>query len=166
MYYFMSGYTAKIPGTERGIVEPTLIFSACFGSPFMPRAIIEYAQMLKEKIEEQDIPVYLINTGWTGGKYGTGRRISLRYTRRMVEAAVEGELDSVEYIKDPKFGFMIPEVVEGVPTNLLFPDKCWENQVDYNETVNSLIDKFKDNFHKFEHLSGVEDILKGEPKGV
>ncbi len=166
MYYFMSGYTAKIPGTERGIVEPTLIFSACFGSPFMPRAIIEYAQMLKEKIESQDIPVYLINTGWTGGKYGTGDRISLKYTRRMVEAAVEGELDSTTYIKDPKFGFLIPEAVEGVPNDLLFPDKCWKDQVAYNETVNGLIEEFKDNFHKFEHLDGIEDILKGEPKGV
>ena len=164
MYYFMSGYTSKIPGTERGIVEPTLIFSECFGAPFMPRAAIEYAEMLRDKVSVQDIPVFLINTGWYGGKYGTGERISLKYTRRMVEAAVEGELDSVKFVEDDKFGFMIPEAIEGVPTDLLYPERSWDNLELYNETVDSLIVQFKDNFKKFEHLDGIEVIKQGQPK--
>jgi len=165
MYYFMSGYTSKIPGTERGVVEPILVFSECFGAPFMPRAAIEYAEMLKKKITERDIPVYLINTGWFGGKYGTGSRIKLKYTRRMVEAAVEGELDNTEFVVDDKFGLSIPTFVEGVPQDLLYPERNWEDLEEYHSTVNGLIEQFKMNFKKFSHLEGIESILKGQPKG-
>jgi len=163
MYYFMSGYTSKIPGTERGIVEPVAVFSECFGSPFMPRAAIEYARMLNKNINEKDIPVFLINTGWVGGKYGTGKRISLRHTRRMIEAAVEGELDNIEFFTDDKFGLSIPTNVDGVPPNLLHPERNWDDLATYTETVDGLVDKFKNNFKKFSHLEGIELILKGQP---
>ncbi|XMB86513.1 phosphoenolpyruvate carboxykinase (ATP) [Mycoplasmatota bacterium WC44] len=165
MYYFMSGYTSKIPGTERGVVEPVTVFSECFGAPFMPRAAIEYATMLKDKIEEHDIPVFLINTGWFGGKYGTGDRIKLKYTRRMVEAAINGELDSVVFSSDNEFGLSIPVEVKDVPTELLNPGKMWNDQSLYKETVDSLIVQFKENFKKFSHLEGIESVIeKGQPK--
>lgn len=166
MYYFLSGYTSKIPGTERGIEEPKMIFSECFGSPFMPRAAIEYAEMLRDKITAQDIPVYLVNTGWYGGKYGTGSRISLKHTRRMVEAAVEGELDNAEFVVDNKFGVQIPTSIEGVPTELLFPEQSWDDKSAYTETVDSLVELFKSNFERFAHLDGAEEIIKGQPKGA
>ncbi|QVK21351.1 phosphoenolpyruvate carboxykinase (ATP) [Mycoplasmatota bacterium] len=165
MYYFMSGYTSKIPGTERGVAEPITVFSECFGAPFMPRAAIEYATMLRNKIEEYDIPVYLINTGWYGGKYGTGKRIKLKYTRRMVDAAINGELSDIEFTSDNEFNLAVPIYIEGVPTDLLTPEKMWVNNVEYKDTVNGLIKQFKSNFSKFEDLDGINDVItKGQPR--
>jgi len=164
MYYFMSGYTSKIPGTERGVTEPKAVFSECFGAPFMPRSAIEYAKMLKEKIDKHNIPVYLINTGWCAGVYGIGERIKLKYTRRMVDAAINGELNESDFSTDNRFNLEVPIKVEGVPTDLLTPEKMWTSINDFKDTVEGLIKKFKSNFSKFENLDGIDDIInKGQP---
>jgi len=150
IYYFMSGYTSKIPGTERGVAEPIAVFSECFGAPFMPRAAIEYANMLNDKVTKYNIPVFLINTGWYGGKYGIGKRINLKYTRRMVEAAINGELENVKFDVNNEFGLASPESIEGVPTDLLTPSMMWSDKEEYEQTVVDLRNKFKVNFEKFE----------------
>lgn len=151
MYYFISGYTAKIAGTETGINEPIPVFSACFGAPFMMRHPAEYAKMLGERIEEHNVNVYLINTGWSGGSYGDGKRIKLRYTRSMIRAALDGRLDEVKFVKEPYFGLSIPTVIPrtDIPEDILLPEKAWTDKSSYRETAKKLIEEFNKNFEQF-----------------
>lgn len=162
MYHFLSGYTSKLAGTERGITSPQATFSTCFGSPFLPLAATRYAEMLGEKIDEHNANVYLVNTGWTGGEYGTGTRMKLSYTRSMVQAALEGELNHVETITDPIFGLEIPLHVPGVPDDVLQPNRTWENQEAYESKAKELAGKFKSNFTKFNNVQA-EIVEKGGP---
>ncbi len=158
MYHFLSGYTAKVAGTERGITEPKVTFSACFGAPFMPLHPGTYAKMLGEKLERHGARVWLLNTGWTGGPYGTGSRIKLSFTRRMVHAALAGELEGAATRLDPIFGLAVPERIEGVPDKLLRPRDTWQNPTDYDAQAAQLADLFVENFEKFE--GGVSEAIK------
>ncbi|MBW8878674.1 MAG: phosphoenolpyruvate carboxykinase (ATP) [Acidobacteria bacterium] len=158
MYHFLSGYTAKVAGTERGITEPKVTFSTCFGSPFLPLHPGVYAEMLGEKLKRHGARVWLLNTGWTGGPYGVGQRIKLGFTRRMVTAALSGELDGVETWTDPIFGLNVPVKVEGVPDKLLRPRETWQSPADYDAQATKLADMFADNFKKYE--SGVTEEVK------
>ncbi|HTG32588.1 MAG TPA: phosphoenolpyruvate carboxykinase (ATP) [Thermoanaerobaculia bacterium] len=158
MYHFLSGYTAKVAGTERGVTEPKVTFSTCFGSPFLPLHPGVYAKMLGEKLAEHGVRVWLLNTGWTGGPYGVGQRIKLGFTRRMVTAALTGELDNVETWTDPIFGLDVPTRIEGVPEKLLHPRETWQSLTDYDAQATRLADMFADNFKKYE--SGVDEAVK------
>ena len=149
MYHFISGYTAKVAGTERGVTEPTATFSACFGAPFLPMAPTYYAKMLGEKIAQHGARVWLVNTGWTGGPYGVGSRMKIAYTRAMVTAALEGKLDSVEFTPDPIFGVGIPASVPGVPSEVLNPRNTWADKDAYDAKARHLAGQFKANFEKF-----------------
>ncbi len=150
MYHFLSGYTAKVAGTERGVTEPKVTFSTCFGSPFLPLHPGVYAKMLGEKLKQHGAKVWLLNTGWTGGPYGVGHRIKLGFTRRMVTAALSGELDGAKTWTDPIFGLHVPEKVEGVPDKLLRPRETWQNPADYDAQATKLADMFAENFKKYE----------------
>ncbi|OLS35825.1 phosphoenolpyruvate carboxykinase (ATP) [Bacillus sp. MRMR6] len=162
MYHFLSGYTSKLAGTERGVSSPEATFSTCFGAPFLPLPATRYAEMLGEKILEHSANVYLVNTGWTGGEYGIGSRMKLSYTRAMVQAALEGELNHVETVKDEIFGLNIPLHIAGVPDEVLQPSKTWRDQQAYKKKAKELAEKFKNNFTKFTNVS--EDIIrKGGP---
>ncbi|UOE54766.1 phosphoenolpyruvate carboxykinase (ATP) [Cytobacillus oceanisediminis] len=162
MYHFLSGYTSKLAGTERGITSPQATFSTCFGSPFLPLPANRYAEMLGEKIDEHNAKVFLVNTGWTGGEYGVGERMKLAYTRAMVEAALEGELHNVETVKDEIFGLEIPQHVTGVPDEVLQPNKTWADQAAYEAKAKELAAKFRENFKKFTSVSS-EIEEKGGP---
>ena len=153
MYHFLSGYTSKLAGTERGITAPEATFSTCFGSPFLPLEATRYANMLGQKIDEHGVQVFLVNTGWTGGEYGVGNRMKLKYTRAMVQAAIEGDLDYIETVKDEIFGLNIPIHVPGVPDDVLKPHLTWNSKEAYNVKANELASKFKNNFKKFTHVS-------------
>jgi len=146
MYHFLSGYTAKVAGTERGITEPKATFSACFGAPFLPRPPSEYARMLGGLLEKHGAQAWLVNTGWGGGGFGVGKRIELAYTRAMVRAAVAGELKEMSTQVDSVFGLDIPVNVEGVPSRVLNPADAWENRSDYDSAAVRLADMFKKNF--------------------
>jgi phosphoenolpyruvate carboxykinase (ATP) len=151
MYYFISGYTAKIAGTETGINEPVPVFSACFGAPFMMRHPAEYAAMLGERIEKHNANVFLVNTGWSGGPYGIGKRIKLHYTREMIRAALDGRLNYVDFVEEPYFGFKVPVEIpqSDVPSNILLPEKTWTSREEYQQTAKELISEFHENFKKF-----------------
>ncbi|MBM7692970.1 phosphoenolpyruvate carboxykinase (ATP) [Peribacillus deserti] len=153
MYHFLSGYTSKLAGTERGITSPQATFSTCFGSPFLPLPAQRYAEMLGQKIDEHNAKVFLVNTGWTGGEYGVGSRMKLAYTRAMVQAALEGELNHVETIKDDIFGLEVPAHVPGVPDEVLQPSQTWSDQKAYEEKARDLAEKFRQNFKKFSGIS-------------
>ena len=153
MYHFLSGYTSKLAGTERGVTSPEATFSTCFGSPFLPLPATRYAEMLGEKISQHNASVFLVNTGWTGGAYGDGSRMKLSYTRAMVQAALEGELTNVETKKDDIFGLEIPLHVPGVPDHVLHPNQTWSNQEAYKEKAKELAMKFRENFTKFANVS-------------
>ncbi len=157
MYHFISGYTSKLAGTERGIKEPVTTFSALFGEPFMPREIKVYADLLGEKIQAHDTQVYLINTGWSGGSYRDASRTPLKYTRLMVEAAINGSLASGEFIHDEIFNVDIPTSVSGVPEEFLFPRRHWKDEVAYQVAAEKLAAQFKENFKKF---TGVRDEIR------
>jgi phosphoenolpyruvate carboxykinase (ATP) len=161
-YHFISGYTAKVAGTEEGINEPKAVFSACFGAPFMPLHPTYYATMLSEKMEDAGVNVWLINTGWVGGAYGTGNRIKLSYTRAMIRAALSGELQDVNYIEHSIFGLMMPENCPNVPSDLLDPKNTWADKDEYDLQAISLAKKFEENFKTFEDQASPE-ILKGTP---
>lgn len=161
MYHFLSGYTSKLAGTERGVTEPTATFSACFGAPFLPLAPTTYAKMLGERIDHFQVNVFLVNTGWTGGPYGTGERIKLSYTRAMVHAALEGELNNIETTKDAVFGLSIPAHVPGVPDYLLVPKNTWEDKEAYDQEAKILAGKFHKNFEKFQGTK--QDIEQAGP---
>ena len=148
MYHFMTGFTSKVAGTERGVVEPQPTFSSLFGEPFMPLDPNVYAQMLGEKIDAGGVRVYLINTGWTGGPYGTGKRMKLTYTRKMVEAAQTGIIDDCEFVHDERFNLDVPTTCPGVPSELLNARNTWEDRAAYDETAERLAQMFVDNAEK------------------
>ena len=160
-YHFISGYTSKLAGTERGIKEPSATFSTCFGAPFMPLASARYAQLLTEKIEKYNTNVYLINTGWIGGAYGVGKRISIPFTRAIVNAALNGELAKLEYKLHPIFDMLIPETCPGVPAEILDPKATWQDKNAYDEAAYKLANMFIENFKKFE---GVGHLVNAGPK--
>jgi len=162
MYHFMSGYTSKLAGTERGIKEPKAVFSECFGAPFMPRLASVYAKMLGEKIIEHNTKVYLINTGWTGGPYGVGKRIKIKYSRAMVTAALTGSLDIVKYRHDELFNLDIPTECPGVPPEILDPKNTWVDKDSYELSARKLAQMFQDNFKKFKEVS--PEIKNAGPK--
>ncbi|WP_174734926.1 phosphoenolpyruvate carboxykinase (ATP) [Mesobacillus harenae] len=164
MYHFLSGYTSKLAGTERGVTAPEATFSTCFGSPFLPLPATRYAAMLGEKIEEHNSRVYLVNTGWTGGTYGEGSRMKLAFTRAMIQAALEGELNNVETVKDDIFGLEIPIHVPGVPDEVLQPHLTWADPKAYDEKARELAASFRNNFKKFTSVPP-EIEVQGGPKG-
>src|SRR5690625_2194650 len=161
-YHFISGYTAKVAGTEEGVNEPTPNFSACFGAPFMLLHPTRYAEMLSAKMKENDVKVWLINTGWTGGPYGVGSRIKLKYTRAMINAVLDGELDDVAYEKHEIFNLMMPVSCPEVPSEILNPKNTWEDKNAYDVKANELSNSFIENFKKFESYAN-EEILSGAP---
>ncbi|UPK69262.1 phosphoenolpyruvate carboxykinase (ATP) [Chitinophaga filiformis] len=163
MYQFISGYTARIAGTEAGITEPTTTFSTCFGAPFLPLHPVRYASMLGEKLRRHKAKVWLVNTGWIGGAYGTGQRIKLSYTRAMVAAALKGQLDRLAYKDHPVFGFSIPESCPGVPADLLDPSNTWADKAAYDKQANALGHKFVQNFEKYADQATPE-ILSASPR--
>jgi len=162
-YHFISGYTAKVAGTEEGIDEPLPSFSACFGAPFMPLHPTRYAEMLSAKMEEAGVNVWLINTGWTGGPYGVGSRMKLRYTRAMITAALEGELDQVPYAVHPVFGIEVPQACPNVPDEVLNPRGTWADGAAYDQKAKTLARSFKSNFKQFEDYAN-QQILDGGPR--
>lgn len=158
MYQFISGYTAKVAGTEKGVTEPQPTFSTCFGAPFMVHHPSVYAALLGKKIEEHGVNCWLVNTGWTGGPYGTGSRIKIAYTRAMINGALSGALNDVEYREDPVFGLNVPTHVEGVPDDVLNPRGTWADPELYDEKALSLARQFHDNFQKY--AEGTSDEIK------
>ena len=158
MYHFISGYTSKLAGTERGIIEPEAAFSTCFGEPFMILKPQVYAKLLGEKIDQYNVNVFLVNTGWTGGSYGTGKRMKLEYTRAMIRAAIKGELDHVSYVTHPIFKLKMPTNCPEVPSTILNPANTWGNISEYNKKAKELAYRFNQNFMKFQDVS--EDIEK------
>lgn len=163
-YHFISGYTAKVAGTEAGIDEPLPNFSACFGAPFMPLHPTKYAEMLSKKMKDAGVDVWLINTGWTGGPYGIGSRMKLKYTREMITAAMKGELKDVEFEQHPIFGLAMPKSCPNVPSEVLNPKGTWKNAKAYDVQAKELAASFRENFAKFESYAN-EEILGGAPMG-
>ncbi|MGB3468377.1 MAG: phosphoenolpyruvate carboxykinase (ATP) [Cyclobacteriaceae bacterium] len=163
MFHFISGYTAKVAGTEAGITEPQTTFSACFGSPFLPLHPTKYAEMLGEKMEKYEVNIWLVNTGWTGGPYGVGSRIKLPYTRAMITAALTGKLNNVGFRTHSIFGTKIPMTCPNVPSEILSPRETWKNDTAFYAKANELAAKFNENFKKFEDFAN-EEILSGAPK--
>ncbi len=162
-FHFISGYTAKVAGTEAGIVEPVTAFSACFGAPFMPLHPTVYAEMLSEKMQKAGVNVWLVNTGWTGGPYGTGHRMSLPHTRATITAALNGELDAVEFEKHDIFGILMPKSCPNVPDEILNPMNTWDNKEDYYAKANELAGKFNANFEQFASYAN-DEIMAGAPR--
>ncbi|WP_432430773.1 phosphoenolpyruvate carboxykinase [Chelatococcus daeguensis] len=150
MYHFLSGYTAKVAGTEKGVKDPEATFSTCFGAPFMPRHPSVYGNLLRDLIAKHGVDCWLVNTGWTGGKYGVGRRMPIRVTRRLLTAALDGSLNRADFRQDPYFGFAVPTSVPGVEPHILYPVKTWANKAEFAETARRLVGMFRDNFKKFE----------------
>ena len=165
MYQFISGYTAKVAGTEAGVTEPQTAFSACFGAPFLPLHPARYAEMLGNKMDEGNVNIWLINTGWSGGEYGTGSRIKLKYTRAMITAALTGKLDDVEYNCHEVFGLNFPTSCPDVPNELLNARNTWADKGAYDTKANSLADKFVKNFEQFEEYAN-EEIMSASPRTV
>ena len=150
MYHFLSGYTAKVAGTEIGVTEPEATFSTCFGAPFMPRHPSVYGNLLKERIAKGGVTCWLVNTGWTGGKYGVGSRMPIKVTRALLNAALDGSLNAVEFRVDENFGFEVPVSVPGVESKILDPRQTWADGREYDETAAKLVGLFADNFKQFE----------------
>ena len=150
MYHFLSGYTAKVAGTERGVTEPEATFSTCFGAPFMPRHPSEYGNLLRQLIAEHNVDCWLVNTGWTGGAYGVGSRMPIKATRALLSAALDGSLNSVEFRTDANFGFAVPVSVPGVDAKILDPRSTWADAAAYDRQAKKLVSMFVDNFGKFE----------------
>ncbi len=149
MYHFISGYTAKVAGTEAGVTEPQTTFSACFGKVFLPLHPAKYAEMLGKKMKEHQVNVWLVNTGWTGGAYGTGSRMKLSYTRAMITAALNGALAGVEFEQHPVFGLQMPTTCPNVPSEILNPRNTWSNAAEYDQKANELAQKFIKNFEQY-----------------
>jgi phosphoenolpyruvate carboxykinase (ATP) len=158
MYHFLSGYTAKVAGTEKGVKEPTAAFSACFGAPFMPRHPSVYAKLLGELIEKHGADCWLVNTGWSGGGFGEGARMKIGYTRALLNAALNGELGNVPFATDPYFGLSYPTECGDVPANVLNPRESWSNKAAYDKAAANLTARFEKNFAKFEEH--VDDAVK------
>jgi phosphoenolpyruvate carboxykinase (ATP) len=164
MYHFLSGYTAKVAGTEKGVTEPKATFSTCFGAPFMVLHPTVYADFLGQRIARHQARVWLVNTGWTGGPYGVGSRMKIAHTRAMIRAALAGELDRVAYETDPVFNLDVPQSVPGVPAEVLSPRKTWKRGADYDEQARKLARMFVDNFKAFE-ADAAPDITAAGPRG-
>ncbi len=160
MYHFLSGYTAKVAGTERGITEPVATFSTCFGAPFMPQYPTTYAELLGKKLKKHKAQAWLVNTGWSGGGYGTGERIDLPVTRRMLTAILDGELENEEFTPDPNFKILIPSNVPNIDSKILNPRNTWDDKDAYDAKANELIQLFKTNFTKYESFG---DYSKAGP---
>jgi phosphoenolpyruvate carboxykinase (ATP) len=155
MYHFLSGYTARVAGTEKGLgAEPQATFSTCFGAPFLPRHPDVYGKLLEDLIARHNVSCWLVNTGWTGGAYGTGKRMSITHTRALLRAALAGELDNVNYRRDPFFGLQIPEHVAGIPDNVLDPRAAWADRNAYDTAAAALVARFEANFATFADLVG------------
>lgn len=164
-FHFISGYTAKVAGTEAGINEPVTAFSACFGAPFMPLHPTVYAEMLSKKMQDAGVNVWLINTGWTGGPYGTGHRMSLKHTRATITAALNGELDNVSFETHDIFGLAMPTSCPNVPDEILSPVNTWTDKDAYYDKANELAVKFNQNFEKFSDYAN-DEIMAGAPKAA
>ena len=163
MYHFLSGYTAAVAGTERGVTEPTATFSTCFGHPFMPRHPSVYGNLLRDLIAKHDVDCWLVNTGWTGGKAGVGHRMPIRVTRRLLTAALDGSLNHATFRRDPYFGLSVPESVPGVEPNLLQPVRTWADKAAFEETAKKLVAMFEKNFKTFEaHVD--RDVIAAAPQ--
>jgi phosphoenolpyruvate carboxykinase (ATP) len=165
MFHFISGYTAKVAGTEVGITEPKTTFSACFGAPFMPLHPTQYAELLGQRMREHNVHVWLINTGWTGGSYGVGKRMKLSYTRAMITAAMQNQLNDVAYINHPVFGFAVPQSVPNVPSEVLNPRDTWSNKDEYDATASKLAKAFLTSFEAYQSYAN-EEIMAGAPKVI
>ena len=163
MFHFISGYTAKVAGTEEGITEPVTAFSACFGAPFLPLHPTKYAEMLGEKMDSTNVNVWLVNTGWTGGPYGVGNRMKLAYTRAMITAALNGDLNKVNYQTHPVFGLKMPVSCPNVPHDVLNPVNTWDDKTSYEVKAYDLADEFNKNFKKFDDKAN-QIILDSAPK--
>jgi phosphoenolpyruvate carboxykinase (ATP) len=165
MYHFISGYTAKVAGTEMGITEPTLTFSACFGKVFLPLHPTKYAELLGKKLKENNVNVWLVNTGWSGGAFGVGSRMKLSYTRSMITAALTGKLNSIKYETLPVFGLEMPTECPDVPAEILNPRKTWKDKEAYDATANKLATSFNKNFEQYASAAN-EEILAAAPKAA
>ena len=163
MYHFISGYTAKVAGTERGITEPVATFSPCFGGPFLPLHPLKYAELLKQKMNQHQVPVYLVNTGWVGASAQSGaKRISLPVTRQIIHATLDGSIDSSTFEVDPYFGIMVPQCLGDIDPDILVPAKAWKDQTEYNNIAKKLVKKFQKNFEQYD--LGDAEILSAGPK--
>lgn len=163
-YHFISGYTSKIAGTEIGLgIEPQITFSACFGGPFMVRHPFDYSEMLKQRILKNDANVWLVNTGWVGGRFGVGKRISIRHTRNLLNAALDGKLDDVKYRKDKLFGYEVPMTCPDVPEDVLYPEASWGNKDEYWKKYDALAARFNENFKLFEKGCS-QEVINAGPK--
>jgi len=165
MYHFLSGYTARVAGTEIGVTEPDATFSTCFGAPFMPRHPSVYGNLLKERIAKGGVDCWLVNTGWTGGKYGVGHRMPIKATRALLNAALDGSLNDAEFRIDPNFGFKVPVAVPGVDAKILDPRATWPNPDEYDATAKKLVQQFIDNFAQFaDHVDAA--VREAAPKAA
>ena len=164
MYYFLSGYTAKVAGTERGITEPVATFSACFGEAFLPLHPTVYAKLLGEKIDEHDVNVYLVNTGWTGGAYGVGKRMSIKNTRACINGILDGSINESEFDTTFTFGFKIPKTLKGVDTAVLNPSVAWKDRAEYEKTRDKLAEMFIENFKRYNDESSEFDYSAAGPQ--
>jgi phosphoenolpyruvate carboxykinase (ATP) len=165
MYHFLSGYTARVAGTEIGVTEPSATFSTCFGAPFMPRHPSIYGNLLKERIAKGGVTCWLVNTGWTGGKYGVGSRMPIKATRALLAAALDGSLATADFRQDPNFGFMVPVSVAGVDSAILDPRNTWADKAAYDVTAQNLVRQFIDNFAQFaDHVD--DSVMESAPKAA
>jgi len=164
MYYFLSGYTAKVAGTERGITEPVATFSACFGEAFLPLHPTVYAELLGKKIDEHQVNVYLVNTGWTGGAYGVGKRMSIKNTRACIDGILNGAINNVEFDTLNTFNLAIPKTLEGVDTEVLNPRNTWEDKAEYDKMLTQLAGMFKENFRRYDDNGGEFDFSSAGPQ--
>lgn len=161
MYHFLSGYTSKLAGTEAGITDPTTTFSACFGAPFLVHHPFTYAQMLGEAMKKHGTRIWLVNTGWSGGAYGVGKRMKIAYTRALLTAALDGSLDKVAFAADPVFGIQVPQECPGVPSEILMPKNAWTDKAAYDRTAEDLAQRFAENFRSFEDRASPEVVKAG-----
>ncbi|MEP9355296.1 phosphoenolpyruvate carboxykinase [Xanthobacter sp. KR7-65] len=150
MYHFLSGYTAKVAGTEKGVKDPEATFSTCFGAPFMPRHPSVYGNLLRDLIAQHGVDCWLVNTGWTGGKFGTGRRMPIKVTRALLTAVLDGSLKDASFRTDPYFGFEVPTSLPGVEPHILYPSKTWADKAEFDATARKLVSMFRENFTRFE----------------
>jgi phosphoenolpyruvate carboxykinase (ATP) len=163
MYHFLSGYTAKVAGTERGVTEPIATFSTCFGAPFLPLHPDVYAKFLGEKIARHDVRVWLVNTGWSGGPYGVGKRMKIAYTRALLHAALSGALDKVTFVRDRIFNVDVPTSCPDIPSEVLKPRTTWPDPADYDRQAARLARMFHENFKSFEERVS-PDVRAAGPK--
>ena len=166
MYQYLSGYTAKVAGTELGVTEPTATFSACFGSPFLTVHPTEYAKILGEKIEAHDAQAYLVNTGWTGGSYGVGHRISIKATRSIIDGILDGSIEDAEYKTSDVFGFQVPLSLPNFDNSLLDPRSTWEDKAAFDQTAEKLARQFKENFKKFTNTALGQQLESFGPQNI